>query len=178
MAHAINFNQTQSLRNVIGWSLAQPKLQGWGLWPMLFKRVLVCGGNHKTPWAAVLDALDTLAANFRQEAALLNNEIHLTIIHEGRASDVGSYADGWAVANKASTEEFSFDWMPAGLERSESIIELGRPDVVVAFVGNPSSLDLVSLARRAGIDVHLLATSGHNRQQDATEQHSSSRSQT
>ncbi|WP_158874028.1 hypothetical protein [Antarcticirhabdus aurantiaca] len=145
---------------------------------MIFKRVLVCGGSHNTPWAAVLDALDELAANLRQEAALLNNELHLTIIHEGRGSDVGSYADGWAVANKVSTEEFSFEWMPAGLERNENIIELGRPDVVLAFVGNPSSLDLIGLSRKAGIVVHLLATSSHNRQKDAPEQHSSSRSQT
>ncbi len=142
---------------------------------MIFKRVLVCGGSRTTPWAAVLDALDTLAAKLRQEAALLDSEVHLTIIHEGRTSSVGSYADGWAVSNKMSSEEFSFEWMPAGLERSENIIELGRPDVVLAFVGNPSNLDLVILAQRAGIEVHLLATAGHDRQQAAPEQHNSSR---
>ncbi|WAJ27883.1 SLOG family protein [Antarcticirhabdus aurantiaca] len=132
---------------------------------VIFKRVLVCGSDRLGDWQGIFDALDALAAQFYEEATQLGAATHIIIIHEGRGRGVGGYADGWAVANRASVDEYPSEWMPAGTARNKRIFELAQPDVVLAFSCDSRCLHMVSLARKAGIAVHVLAASGRKRPQ-------------
>ena len=110
-------------------------------------RVLVCGGrdnNEKNFISFVLDAIHA------------KKSINL-IIH-GCASGADSIAEQWAAQKDGCTSYgVPADWKKhgsrAGPIRNRLMLELGKPDLVIAFEGGAGTRDMTTAATAAGVKV-------------------------
>lgn len=80
----------------------------------------------------------------------------MDIIHGGaRGADRG--ADEWGVANWVPVHEFKADWDKygklAGPIRNKEMLEIGKPDLVIAFPGGKGTSNMVQQAKEAGVEV-------------------------
>lgn len=109
-------------------------------------RVLVCGGrNYRNP-NRVREVLGTLRRHRRMEL----------LIH-GDAWGADSWASAWAENAGVDQVKFPANWSGrgrgAGPFRNQLMIDLLRPDLVVAFPGGSGTADMVCRAEAAGIEV-------------------------
>jgi hypothetical protein len=108
-------------------------------------RVLVCGGREYDDWGKVLWAL-----------APYDAPGHTTII-QGGAKGADFLARVWAKWNGVSCEEYPADWKTygkaAGSIRNQQMLDEGKPDLVIAFPGGTGTADMVSRAKKAGVEV-------------------------
>ncbi|WP_068458962.1 DUF2493 domain-containing protein [Hyphomicrobium sulfonivorans] len=108
-------------------------------------RVLVCGGRDFSDAAAVSRELDALALSGP-----------LTLI-EGGAFGADRLARLWALRKGLEVVTFPANWKlhgkAAGPLRNQEMLDAGRPDLVVAFVGGRGTADMVRRARAAGVKV-------------------------
>lgn len=107
------------------------------------KRVLVCGGRDFTDRQDAFRVLDT----FESPA--------LVIVGGARGADM--IAAEWAKMRGYARVIFPANWTgelkAAGYRRNVRMLEIGQPDLVIAFPGGKGTANMVSLARRAGISV-------------------------
>ena len=120
-------------------------------------RVLVCGGRDywdKDRVWAVLNEVCNPAGDPLPEG--------VTIIHGG-AAGADRLADGWAVHNWVTIEEYPADWAKhgrgAGPIRNAKMLAEGRPDWVVVFPGGRGTADMARRAEAAGVKVIRVAGS-------------------
>jgi hypothetical protein len=113
-------------------------------------RVLVCGGRDFTGTAAVYRSLD----------ALLREYGTVTVI-EGGARGADAIAAAW-VSNPGNPgtvehEQYPAEWdllgYAAGPIRNQEMLDVGKPDLVLAFPGGRGTADMVRRARKAGVEV-------------------------
>lgn len=109
-------------------------------------RVLACGGRD-------FRMTDRAAAAFHEEVGRVAGTV---LIHGaangadkaaaalaiGRGMDVWPYPANWKVDGKA-----------AGPIRNQRMIDVGKPDLVIAFPGGRGTEDMVRRAKAAGIEV-------------------------
>lgn len=111
-------------------------------------RVLVCGGRTYADRKHVYDVLDDTHRPFDPIEC---------VIHGG-ASGADKLAADWAHARGVRVEEYRANWNAygpaAGPMRNGTMLEKGKPDVVIAFPGGSGTHDMVSRAQRAGVAVH------------------------
>jgi hypothetical protein len=112
-------------------------------------KVLVCGGRDYNNTGYVWDTL---------------REIHMQrpiaqIIHGG-ATGADTAAKRWAELNSVGQYIFPVtqeDWRELGRKagplRNQRMLDLGKPDVVVAFPGGTGTADMVRRAEKAGVTV-------------------------
>lgn len=109
-------------------------------------RVLVCGGRKFNDYDCVRKWLDRIKRLHGCD----------TIIHGG-ASGADSCAHRWAVVNGVKLEIFRAQWniygRSAGPIRNAQMIEVGKPDLIVAFPGGKGTADMVRKAQQADITV-------------------------
>lgn len=110
-------------------------------------RVLVCGGRDYDDRDKVFATLDTLQ---RQHG-------RLTII-EGGASGADALAADWAYAQPAchlirEPADWKTDGRAAGPIRNKMMLDLHKPQLVVAFPGGRGTADMVRRAVEAGVPV-------------------------
>lgn len=110
-------------------------------------RVLVCGGRNYGDKRFVHWVLDTLHA--RQK---------LTLVIHGCATGADSFAEEWAREIDGCTAYgVSADWKKhgqrAGSVRNRLMLELGKPQVIIAFEGGAGTRDMTSAATAAGVRV-------------------------
>ena len=110
------------------------------------KRVLVCGGRDYHDQDRVyqtLDALDTICG--------------ISVVIHGGASGADSLAASWAQSRGIRTEAFVANWLKysksAGPIRNKEMLDLGRPDLVLAFPGGTGTAHMVRISREAGKDI-------------------------
>ncbi len=112
-------------------------------------RVLVCGGR---------DFVD------REHLALALNRMHAdrrftVVIHRG-ARGADSLAGEWAAAHGIDVVVEQARWKEegraAGPLRNQRMLELHRPDFVIAFPGGRGTADMKRRASAAGLIVHEL----------------------
>ena len=107
------------------------------------KRVLVCGGRDYHDKYRVYSTLDRLRLIFDIS----------TLIHGG-APGADSLAASWAQVRGIKTEAFIADWLKypksAGPIRNRQMLDLGRPDLILAFPGGAGTAHMVRIAREAG----------------------------
>ena len=107
-------------------------------------RVLVCGGRHYDDTRALYRALDAL-------------DPAPTLIIEGGAFGADAMASKWAHLRGVQLKTYSADWKQhgraAGPIRNQQMIDEGRPDLVVVFIGGTGTADMVRRAQLAGIPV-------------------------
>lgn len=111
-------------------------------------RALVCGGRyfHDLPWLCeVLSSFE----NFKGQK--------ITEVIHGNAQGADYLAGVWARQNKVTVYEYSADWAThgkaAGPIRNAQMLEVGKPDIVIAFPGGAGTADMVLKAKRAGVPV-------------------------
>lgn len=80
----------------------------------------------------------------------------ITII-SGGARGVDTLAIDWAIVHWCKFEEFKADWSlhgkSAGVIRNQKMLDVGCPDVVLAFPGGRGTADMVSRSEKARIRV-------------------------
>lgn len=79
------------------------------------------------------------------------------IIIQGGARGADRAADEWAIINWVPLETYLPDWdkyrKAAGPIRNKQMLDEGKPDVVIAFPGGRGTANMVSLAKKAGVEV-------------------------
>lgn len=108
-------------------------------------RVLVCGGRDyldKFRLERTLDIFDSTHGPFK-------------LIITGGARGADTLAHEWAVARGIPTQVFEAKWdkygNAAGPFRNQEMLEVGRPDLVIAFRGGRGTADMVQRAKFAGV---------------------------
>lgn len=108
-------------------------------------RVLVCGGRDYADSIHVCDVLGALHA-----------EYPISLLIEGGAQGADALARAWAESLKVDHVTERADWTQggqAGPIRNQRMLDLWRPDLVVAFPGGRGTADMKTKARRAGVCV-------------------------
>lgn len=109
--------------------------------------MLVCGGRNFNDRGAVYRKLDAIHA-----------ETPISCIIEGGAGGADYYAALWSVRNGLYEHvRMSAGWAlygkSAGPMRNQRMLEVGKPDMVIAFPGGRGTADMVRRSRQAGVPV-------------------------
>lgn len=111
-------------------------------------RILVCGGRHYDNSARVNAILDGYRRETPHDA--------LRII-QGGATGADRLARLWCMQRRIPYDNFSANWKEfgsaAGPIRNARMLEVGKPDLVVAFPGGKGTADMIAKARAAGVEV-------------------------
>jgi hypothetical protein len=117
-------------------------------------RVLVCGGRDYKLAKFLYSVLDNLA---RHEV--------VDCIIEGDAPGADRMAGYWAKKNRVDLKIFQPNWekdgRAAGPRRNQRMLEIGKPDLVIAFPRDSGkfgggTLDMIQRAERAGVPVRRM----------------------
>ena len=108
--------------------------------------VLVCGGRGYSDVVMVFETLDAL-----------HSASPIERIVEGGARGADRAARHWATDRGISRVTHEARWgddgKAAGPLRNQRMLDVERPQLVVAFPGGPGTADMVRRARIAGVDV-------------------------
>ena len=122
-------------------------------------RVLVCGGRDFTDYPFFRDKMEEIAlARFaRMDADEYGNFLYKVTIISGGAKGADSLAADWAAVNWSGYEEYRADWnkhgKAAGPIRNQKMLDEGKPDLVIAFLGGNGTNDMINRAKKADIEV-------------------------
>jgi len=109
-------------------------------------RVLVCGGRDFMNHRLLNSTLDRLHA-----------ERNFTWLINGAAQGADRLALRWAIGKKLKINSFCPDWKSlgkaAGPIRNQQMVDIGKPDLVVAFPGGKGTADMIARARKAGVKI-------------------------
>lgn len=113
---------------------------------MRVMRVLVCGGRDYAERGQVFVTLNGIAT--------ANGELHII---QGGAEGADGFAREWAQAEYATLTSYFANWQAhgrkAGPIRNQTMIDEGKPHLVVAFPGGRGTADMVRRAEASGIPV-------------------------
>lgn len=116
--------------------------------------VLVCGGRNYSDRSKVFDELEILHA-FNMKLCVIS----------GGATGADALAEEWARSKIGKREGVSFrgfraDWTKhgkaAGPIRNQTMLDKGKPDLVLAFPGGAGTADMVRRATDANVTVKRL----------------------
>ena len=119
-------------------------------------KVLVCGGRNYDK----ADVWNWLEQNLYDHVYAVTRTHPIppltTIIHGGaQGADEG--AGDWAKSEGCRVQIFKADWKKhgkaAGPIRNQQMIDVGQPDIVIAFPGGKGTADMVRRASAAGVPV-------------------------
>ena len=122
-------------------------------------KVLVCGGRDFTDWPFFRVKMEEIAlARFpRMDADEYGNFLYKVTIISGGAKGADTLAADWAAVNWAGYEEYRADWnkhgKAAGPIRNQQMLDEGKPDLVIAFLGGNGTNDMINRAKKADIEV-------------------------
>lgn len=114
-------------------------------------RVLVCGSRDWADRDALDAALDRAAGVVR-----------VTEVIHGSARGADTMAGEWAARRRIPVTAFPADWQNlgkrAGVVRNRTMLDLGRPGLVIAFPlgASPGTRHMVTIARVAGLPVWVM----------------------
>lgn len=111
-------------------------------------KILVCGGRDYEGRNVVRRELSKLVTSSQD------------IIMQGGARGADAYAKEWAEWRKCGCWTFPADWethgKSAGPIRNKWMLEMGQPDLVLAFPGGRGTDDMIRLASAAGVQVKMV----------------------
>lgn len=110
-------------------------------------RVLVCGGRDYNDKGFIYMTLN-----------IIDKELGpIEMILEGGAGGADRLAYRWACETITPVRTYGADWEKhgkgAGPIRNNRMLREGKPDIVVAFPGGKGTAHMVSIAKRAGVDI-------------------------
>ena len=110
-------------------------------------RVLICGGRDFTAWEWLFEQL---RVQYHQRGPF-------SLIIHGGARGVDTFAGEWAAGHGIPVSVYPADWKrdgkAAGVLRNQRMLDEGKPDLVIAFHGGRGTEDMVTRARKAGVNV-------------------------
>jgi hypothetical protein len=119
-------------------------------------RILVCGGRNFNDYPFVRDTLNGLMPPATDDMNTWLPPPDTVIIH-GDAPGADRCAEQWVHVNWAGVERYPADWKAhgraAGPIRNQRMLDEGKPDLVVAFLGGNGTADMVRRAKMAGVRV-------------------------
>lgn len=114
-------------------------------------KVLVCGGRDFDDYKLVDEVM-----------TYLNSTIPITMVIDGAARGADTLGHRWALSHGLTTRRLPALWKSegkaAGPRRNARMLEMARPDLVVAFPGGPGTADMIHQSREFGqtvVDVEL-----------------------
>lgn len=132
-------------------------------------KVLVCGGRE---FGKVNNQNADGGAQSREElerrkaerrfvndtlTQISNRRQRITEIIEGGAPGADTCAFWWSKMHGIKARTFRADWdkhkKAAGFIRNQQMLDEGKPDLVVAYPGGNGTADMVSRAKKAGVEV-------------------------
>lgn len=121
-------------------------------------RILVCGGRTFHNFQLLTIALNDIAIEFDCKTDGEEGDWLPTFhIISGGAKGADSLAEDYATINGCAFTEYPADWnkhgKAAGPIRNQQMLDEGKPDLVVAFPGGNGTADMVSRAKKAGVEV-------------------------
>jgi hypothetical protein len=132
------------------------------------KRVLVCGGRDYADYYRLAEFLDNLCAErgWVTEPDEFGNHLPMVHIISGMARGADTLAIDWAVTRYCSWSEYPADWKrhgnKAGPIRNQYMLDHGKPDIVVAFPGGVGTRDMISRAKKSGVELVEVAKEKNN----------------
>lgn len=115
-------------------------------------RVLVCGGRDFNDSDFIWECLDWVH----------NHVSPITTIIEGDARGADRIAGMYAQNKEVRLLVFPAEWKvygsSAGYIRNKQMLDVGEPDIVVAFPGGPGTAMMVDLAKRRNVPVYQFDT--------------------
>jgi hypothetical protein len=109
-------------------------------------RVLVCGGRDYQDINRVSHVL-----------TVYMEEKGIDCIIQGGATGADTLAKDFAHRHAIDCQEYKADWetygKSAGYRRNREMLELGKPDLIIAFPGGKGTANMVKLGRDAGIRI-------------------------
>lgn len=112
-------------------------------------RVLVCGWRDYADKQYLWSVLDGFGPP------------EITEVISGMARGADSFAAEWAERFGFPLHKFPADWdkhgRAAGPIRNQQMLDEGKPDLVLAFPGGRGTADMISRARKAGVEVRVVA---------------------
>jgi hypothetical protein len=115
-------------------------------------KVLVCGGRGYGDSGRVFRELDKLHAAYHFSQ----------LIEGGCKGGADRHAKSWAISRRVIGREFRANWKKYGLAagpiRNQRMLDVGEPDLVVAFPGGNGTADMVQRAKDAGVKVLEIAS--------------------
>lgn len=132
-------------------------------------RVLVCGGRgygvaenlvylrsiaeRSAAMAFAREQVDKMFATLDR----IHAELTVSLLISGGAPGADSVALRWAAANEIECQVFKADWKAhgraAGVIRNQQMLDIARPQLVVAFPGSKGTADMVRRSRAKGVNV-------------------------
>lgn len=110
-------------------------------------RVLVCGGRDYNDRAHIFRTLSRLDVEYGP----------FTHIIHGAQTGADSEAMAWARAEHINHTAFRAEWLKYGIAagpiRNRRMIQVGKPDLVIAFPGGAGTKNMVKEAQKAEIKV-------------------------
>ena len=114
-------------------------------------KVLVCGGRDFDHEAIVWEILSSWKDHDAKRGRWW------TTIISGGARGVDTHAESWAKDNLIPTDIYPAEWekygKSAGFRRNKDMLDIGQPDLVLAFPGGKGTAMMVKLAEAAGVEV-------------------------
>jgi len=109
-------------------------------------KVLVCGGRDYGNSEFIERQLDRL-----------HKEMRFTLLIEGGATGADRHAKSWAISRRVPGREFRANWAKhgkaAGPLRNQRMLDVAKPDLVVAFEGGKGTADMCARAIAANVTV-------------------------
>lgn len=116
-------------------------------------KVLVCGGRHFSDRVFAYQILD--------EA---HKAVGFYSLMTGAAQGADRIALDWAHRNGVSSWQIPAEWekygKAAGPIRNQKMLDVGKPDLVIAFPGGKGTTHMVKIARAAGVEVREITAPG------------------
>ena len=111
-------------------------------------KLAVTGGRNYTDKESLFKVLDKV-----------NNKRNVTLLIHGNAKGADSLACMWAKIRKIPQIAFDADWSmygkSAGPIRNREMLDIGKPDGVVAFPGGRGTADMVKQSKIRQIEVYM-----------------------
>lgn len=114
--------------------------------------IAVCGGREFSDWELVREALDSV-----------RKDPGLDKLITGGCRGADKLAEDWANLNLVDLEVFEANWeqygKSAGPIRNQEMLDLGKPDLLLAFPGGRGTSDMVKRALKSGIKIAIVDSS-------------------
>lgn len=118
------------------------------------KTILVCGGRDFNNWFQLSTFLDDLQTLYPDGIKIIS----------GGASGADFLAKVYCRDRGIEYTEYPAEWgrygKQAGMIRNSKMLELGNPDLVVAFPGGKETGNMIKISEQAGIPVASLEVEG------------------
>jgi acetylglutamate kinase len=108
--------------------------------------VLVCGGRTYTNKEKIYEVLSSI-----------HKDKSITVLIHGAAKGVDTIAGYWARENNIKEKQYPALWntygKAAGSIRNQQMLDSNTVELVIAFPGGKGTSDMVSRAKKSGIEV-------------------------